>query len=174
MEVKNIGIKDYALKFGSLNGGLVVVFAIMLYFLDMHYQGGTAVTLVNVVISIGTLMWGLIEYRKDNGGFISLTQALKVGMSIALIGSIIGIIYGIILSEVIDPDVMNKAFEFQKQQMLQSNPEMSVEQVDGMIEMQKKFSSPAIRSAFGLIFGLFFGFVVSLIGGLIVKRSRPE
>jgi len=58
--------------------------------------------------------------------------------------------------------------------MLQSNPEMSVEQVDGMIEMQKKFSSPAIRSAFGLIFGLFFGFVVSLIGGLIVKRSRPE
>ena len=41
-------------------------------------------------------------------------------------------------------------------------------------DMQKNFSSPLIRSAFGLIFGLFFGFVVSLIGGLIIKRSRPE
>jgi len=31
-----------------------------------------------------------------------------------------------------------------------------------------------ISSAFQLIGALFIGFIISLIGGLIVKKSRPE
>ncbi len=113
----------------------------------------------------------MLAYKKDNGGFISLSQSLKVGVAVALVGSLVGIIYGVVLTEFIDPTTMDKALEFQKQQMLSQNPEMSVEQANQFVDMQKKFSSPLIRSAFGLLFGIFFGFIVALISGLVIKKK---
>jgi hypothetical protein len=64
--------------------------------------------------------------------------------------------------------------EFQKQKMLQENPEISVENVNNMIDMQKEFSGPFIIAGFIIIFNLFFGFIISLISGLILKKSQPE
>jgi hypothetical protein len=58
--------------------------------------------------------------------------------------------------------------------MLSSDPEMSVESANKFVDMQRKFSSPLIISAFAIVGSLFIGFVISLIGGLIVKKSRPE
>ena len=51
---------------------------------------------------------------------------------------------------------------------------MTQEQLDGILEMQKKFISPQMMVAFGLIGGLLIGFVISMISGLILKRNRPE
>jgi hypothetical protein len=174
MDNSSLKVAPYALRYGSIYGGILVVFAIMLYTLDMHYQNETSTTLVNIVIGVGGILWGLIAFKKDNGGFISLSQALKVGIAVALVGSLVGILYGIVLTEFIDPTTIDKALEFQKQKMLEQNPELSMEQANQFVEMQKKFSSPLIRSAFGLLFGVFFGFIVSLIGGLIIKKKQAE
>jgi hypothetical protein len=43
-----------------------------------------------------------------------------------------------------------------------------------MLEMQNKFITPKMMAAFGLIGGVFIGFIISLITGLILKRNRPE
>ncbi|MGB0779016.1 MAG: DUF4199 domain-containing protein [Flavobacteriaceae bacterium] len=174
--MNNTSIKtaSYALRYGLIYGIILVVFAIMLYTMDMHYQNSTLSTVVNILIGVGGILWGMLAYKKDNGGFISLSQSLKVGIAIALVGSLVGIIYGVVLTEFIDPTTMDKALEFQKQQMLSQDPEMSVEQANQFVDMQKKFSSPLIRSAFGLLFGIFFGFIVALISGLVIKKNRPE
>ena len=58
--------------------------------------------------------------------------------------------------------------------MLQENPEISVENVNKMFDMQKEFTGPLVISGFIIIFNLFFSFVFSLIVGLIVKKSKPE
>jgi hypothetical protein len=58
--------------------------------------------------------------------------------------------------------------------MRAENPEMPQEALDTARSMQEKMSSPLIFSAVQIIFALFFGFIISLIGGLIVKKSRPE
>ena len=54
------------------------------------------------------------------------------------------------------------------------NPEMPQEALDSARSIQEKMSSPLILSAVQIIFALFIGFIISLIGGLIVKKSRPE
>jgi hypothetical protein len=43
-----------------------------------------------------------------------------------------------------------------------------------MIDMQKEFSGPFIIAGFIIIFNLFFGFIISLISALILKKSQPE
>jgi hypothetical protein len=80
----------------------------------------------------------------------------------------------LVLTEVLDPATMQKTLDFQFETMRAENPEMTQDQIDMARDMSQKFSGPLIRSAFQLIGALFFGFIISLIGGLIVKKSRPE
>ncbi len=146
----------------------------MLFFLDMHYQNNSTVGLVNLAVIAAVIIYGITQFKKFNDGFIKLSEALKTGLGIALISGIVSAIYSIVLITFIDPDFIDKMLEFQKETMLEKNPNMSVENANKMVDMQRKFSGPMITSAFIIIFNLFFGFVISLIGGLIVKKSKPE
>ena len=86
----------------------------------------------------------------------------------------IAIVYTYILINFLDPDTIEKTIEVTQNKMLDENPEMTQEQIDMAKEMQLKFSSIGVISTMILIFSLVFGFVVSLISGLILKRNRPE
>lgn len=66
---------------------------------------------------------------------------------------------------------MNNMYEIGKQQALANNPELTEEQIDQGIEMQKKFawiSYPVI-----LILNVIIGLVVGLIAGLILRKQKP-
>ncbi|MDC3133005.1 DUF4199 domain-containing protein [Flavobacteriaceae bacterium] len=174
MEENNVTTGKFALNFGLILGGISVVFSLMLYFLDMHYQGGTMQSVVSFAIMAGTLIWGMIAFKQANEGFISLGEALKIGLGASLIAAIIGFAYYLVLANVLDPDLMEKTMDFQTQKMRMDNPELPQENIDQIVEMQQKMSSPWILAPIIIITNLFLGFIISLIGGLIVKKSRPE
>ena len=174
MENSNASLKSHIVQYGILLGGISVVFALMLFFLDMHYSQESAVGIISIIITIAIIVLGQYNFRKENEGFLSLGEALKLGVGIALISSIISVTYQVLLVTVIDPDTIPKMLEIAKNQLYDTNPEMSQEQLDQMLEMQSKFISPNMMVAFGLIGGLFIGFVISMITGLILKRNRPE
>lgn len=169
-----IQTSTYALNFGTILGVASVFFALMLYFLDAHYQGDTLSSIIPLVLSVCFINYGIYEFRKDNNGLISLSQGLKVGVGISLISGIIGVIYGIILTEFLDPQFMDKTFEIAKQKMLEGNQELSNEDANQAIEMSKKFATLPIRIAGGLLGSIFTGFFISLVGGLILKKSKTE
>lgn len=174
MENQQASLKSTMITYGLTLGGVSVIFQLMLFFLDMHYQQPPAVAIVSIVIMIGILVYAFIQYKKQNEGFLSLSEALKIGLGISLISAIVGIVYSMVLTEVIDPSTMQKSLDFQFETMRAENPEMTQDQINMARDMAEKFSGPFIRSAFQLIGALFIGFIISLIGGLIVKKSRPE
>ena len=174
MENQKITTAKTALNFGLILGGISLVYSLMLFFLDMHYQGETATSLIGYALLIGLVLWAIMHFKKNNDGYISLSEALKTGVGTALISAIIVCIYTIVMIQYLDPEFLDKSIEYQKQKMLQENPEISVESVNKMFDMQKEFSGPFIISGFIIIFNLFFGFIISLIVGLIVKKSKPE
>lgn len=162
----------YALNFGLLAGGVGVVFAVMLYTMDMHYERGWGVQGTQIAILAAGIIFGIIQFKKANLSFLTLSEALKLGAGIGLIAALLGIAYFLILSNVIEPDYMDKAFEIGKQQAMEDNPKITEEQMDQGIEMQKKFawvSYPII-----IIMNIVIGLVVGLIGGLIMKKQNPE
>tara|TARA_B100001059_G_scaffold236819_1_gene290929 strand:- start:22712 stop:23236 length:525 start_codon:yes stop_codon:yes gene_type:complete len=174
MENQKITTAKTALNFGFILGGVSLVYSLMLFFLDMHYQGETATYLIGYALLIGLILWAIMHFKKNNDGYISLSEALKTGVGTALISAIIVCIYTIVMIQYLDPEFLDKSIEYQKQKMLQENPEISVESVNKMFDMQKEFSGPFIISGFIIILNLFFGFIISLIVGLIVKKSKPE
>ena len=86
---------SYMIKFGGILGGISVIFAIMLFTLNMHYGQEPLVNYVNYAISIGVIVLGIYTFRKDNEGFLSLSQAIKLGLGISLISAIIALVYSI-------------------------------------------------------------------------------
>ena len=163
-----------AFSFGLILGGTNIIYSLMLFFLDMHYQNETATSLIGYTFLIVFILWAIIHFRKKNEGYISLSETLKTGVGTAIISAIIVCVYSIILTEYLDPEFLDKSIEYQKQKMLQENPEISVENVNKMFDMQKEFTGPLVISGFIIIFNLFFSFVFSLIVGLIVKKSKLE
>lgn len=174
MENKKITTAQIATNFGLLLGGTNILYGIMLFILDMHYQNDTATSLIGYGFLIGIIIWGIMRFKKINNGYLKLSEALKTGVGTALISGIVIAVYFVIMSQYIDPEFINKSIEYQKQKMLQENPEISLESVDKIFDMQKEFSGPVITSGFIIIFNLFFGFIISLVVGLILKKSQPE
>ena len=174
MENQTPSIKTTIINYALILSAISIAFNLMLYFLDMHYQQSQMTGIVGIVIMIGVLIYSFIDHKKLNEGYLSLSEALKIGLGISALAGLIGVAYTFVLTEFLDPNMMEKALDFQLEKMRIDNPEMTKDQLDGIRSMQEKFSGPLIRSAFQIIGSLFIGFIISLIGGLIVKKSRPE
>ncbi|MGB0896839.1 MAG: DUF4199 domain-containing protein [Flavobacteriaceae bacterium] len=174
MENNTNSTKNIALNYGLTLGFTTILISVITYIMDMPLETGWISGLLGIVVMIALIVLGIKKYKTGNGGFISLSQALKVGIAIALIGGIIGSIYQLVFLSYIDPEYLSRVQELQIEQALENNPEMSNEQIQMMREMGSKFSSPWISFAGALIGNLLFGFIFSLIGGLILKKNEDS
>lgn len=160
----------FALNFGALTGAIGVVFAIMLFTMDMHYEQGAAVQITQTVILAIGIVVGIIQFKKSNEGYLKISEALKVGAGVALIAGIIGLVWFFALTNILEPDYMDKMYEIGKVKAMEDNPKLTSEQIDQGIEMQKKFawiSYPVI-----LIINIVIGLIVGLVTGLLTKKEK--
>lgn len=118
MENQKITTVKTALNFGLILGGISLMYSLMLFFLDMHYQGETATSLIGYTLLIGLVLWAIMHFKKNNDGYISLSEALKTGVGTALISAIIVCIYTIVMIQYLDPEFLDKSIEYQKQKIL--------------------------------------------------------
>ncbi len=171
MEENQSKIGKFSLNFGLITGFIGIVFALILFSMDLHYESGFAIQGVQIAILAAGIILGISQFKKANVGFLSLGQALKLGAGIALVAGILGLLYFFVFSNFIEPDFMDKMYEIGKQQAMEDSPKLTSEQIDQGIEMQKKFAwvtYPVI-----LIFNIIIGLIVGLIGGLIMKKAKP-
>ncbi|PCJ93395.1 MAG: DUF4199 domain-containing protein [Flavobacteriaceae bacterium] len=172
MEEIQIKPKKIILTYGTLLGIILIVFSLMLFSMDMQYERGFAVQGVQFLFIIAAAVIGVVQFKKVNEGFLKLSEALKIGAGVALIGGIIGTLYFLVFSNFIEPDFMVNSYEIGKQQALEANPKLTSEQIDQGIEIQKKFFS--VFLIVGILFQVIIGLVAGLIGGLILKKAKPD
>lgn len=160
----------FALNYGALTGAVGVVFAIMLFAMNMHYDQGIGVQVTQTLILAAGIVIAILQFKKAGDGLINISQALKVGAGVALIAGIIGLIWFFALSNLLEPEFMDKMYKIGEVKAMEQNPNLTAEQINQGIEMQKSFawiSYPVI-----LIMNVVIGLVVGLITGLIVKKEE--
>ncbi|KQC28765.1 DUF4199 domain-containing protein [Flagellimonas eckloniae] len=162
----------FSLQFGLIAGLVGIVFGIMLYTMDMHYERGFAIQAVQFGILAVFVVIALVQYKKANGGFIKLGQAIKIGAGVGLIAAVLGTIYFLVLSNVIEPDYMDNMMEIEKAKTFAANPKITQEQWDQGVAFQKKLFP--VFLAFGLVISALFGLIVGLITGLIIKKEETS
>lgn len=162
----------FSLQFGLIAGLVGIVFGVMLYTMDMHYERGFAIQAVQFGILAVFVVIALIQYKKANNGFIKIGQAIKIGAGVGLIASVLGTIYFLVLSNVIEPSYMDNMMEIEKVKTFEANPKITQEQWDQGVAFQKKLFP--VFLAFGLVISALFGLIVGLITGLIIKKEETS
>ncbi len=174
METQEVSVKKIALNYGLILALLSIGISVISYVTDNHIDRPWWVSVLSIGVMVGVILYGLKEFKHQNSGFLSIGDALKVGLAISLIAGIIGALYNYIFVTVIEPDFVTQMLEFSREQMLEQNPDMTQDQMDMAMGISEKMMQPMIMSAIGIIMTLFFGFIISLISGLIMKVNRPE
>ena len=170
MEEQQPKTGKFSLNYGLILGGVSVIFGIMLYTQDMHTSQSTGIIIISIALAAAITYLGISAFKKANGGFLTLGQALKIGAGIALISGIIAIIYNIVLVDFIDLNAKSEIMDARLMPSLESG-KITQEQFDLQKEQSIKYWW--MGYPFILIFNVLIGLALGLITGLILKKSKP-
>ncbi len=169
--MKKISSKNVIYQYGFLTGVVAITWGIIQFIMGTHYENDVVSQIVGSIIFITGIVLGQLAFRKENGGLVSFSECLKVGVGISLVQAILGLLYYFLLTNFIEPDFNIKALQISYAQMVESNPEFTSQMNEQtFIENSEPFmwiAYPAI-----LLFSLFFGLLFSLCSGILIKKSN--
>ena len=154
-------MKSTVIKYGSY--GLlvgVVIFSLHLFLGIDNLDNSTNEILgyISIFLSLSFIFFGIKHYRdKENDGFISLVQAIKIGVLIAILVGLGIAIADFIYTKYIDPSF----FANYEQQLIDQGKE------DEIVKM-----TSTTAALFMLVLVTIIGFIISLISGIILQRKK--
>ncbi len=174
MKNKIISIKKFILKYGLILGAIWVIYFFIKYLVtnSIYHKKDDLFSIILEIAIHTILVYPIYRYKLNNNGFLSLKQALKIGMSIALITYLICRIHFIVVNKIIEPKEMVQTLNNAREKMLIINPDTSPENARKTINSTSYFDSFYIGQLIGLTLDLMFGFVISLIAGAIMRKKK--
>lgn len=166
-------LRRFAMNYGAFLGLCLVASATLMWAFGLDKNGSIIPSVLNNGLIIAGIMYSIIQYRDiENNGYISYSNSLKLGTSVAFFSSLILSFYTFIFINYIEPDTLNNILVQTEQAILESDPDISDEELDLALEMTSKFVQPHWMLILGVLGGTFMGFVYSLIISIFTKKER--
>ena len=174
MESK-VSSKSVMLTYGLIYGFIIILTSVMIYAANMQYEESAGYAALGVVLLsiIFVPVLAMLKFKKENLNIISWGQAVKLGMGVVLIGTLLNLGYSFLFAEIIEPQYNETTLQIQRQALIDDG-RMTTEQIDQQMEISAMFQGTLIGAAIGLLFFAFVSFVVSAIAGAIVKRTEED
>lgn len=176
MTVESSSSKNLGVLYGLINAGVAIVFTVILY-LGGAKMFVSPVAYVGVVLPIVVCVIGALQIKKQRGGYLEFSEALKATFLILVIGSLIATLFQFILFNYIDVsfrEAMAQVTAEQAEKLMRrfGAPE---DDIDKAVEDTLNKNNYTIgRLLLGFVFGCIWWFIVALIVSAIVKRKRPQ
>ena len=168
-------IRKFSMHYGAFLGLSLVAIALIFWLLGVDEQQSILPSIINNIVVIGFLIYVIIYYRDNiNNGYISYFEALKLGTSVAFFSSVIMAFYTFIFITYLNPDMLANILKTTEQAVLQSNPEISEEELDLALEMVAKLTQPHWMMIMGVLSGTFMGFFFSSLLSFFLKNTAPD
>ena len=165
-------IKPMAYTFGLYLGLLTIVGLVVQYVLGL--ERNWVLSAVSIILTIVIYYYGIKAYKESNSNYLSIKQAIKVGLAMAVIGGLIGAIYAYLHYSFIQPEFIEGIRDQAYNDMTSGNQNMSEEQLETATSMMNIFTSAFFLATMTLIFSMFFGLIISLITGAVMKKDNPN
>lgn len=164
--------KSIILNNGLYLGIISVFISLVVYATGHHLQPHWSVGVMGIILMIVFIIMGMNTFKTNNGGFMSWGQAVKIGVGLTIVSTVIATAYNLIFMNFIEPEYMTQIAAIQEQTWVDQG--MSSDDIDAAKGMMKKFQGPVISSAFGFVMAAFISFIISAIAGAIMKQSAEE
>lgn len=164
--------KSIMLNFGVLMGFASIVTQLLIYVFGDVYKPHWSFLVLSVAITVAFIAMGIKKVKDSQHGFLSMGDAIKTGLGIALISALVYSVYLVIFQHLIEPSYFDNLALIQEQAIIEQNPNMSDEQLEQAKGFAAMFNSSAVNVAITIVFSLFMGLIVSFFSGLIMKKSE--
>lgn len=151
----------------------VIVYALNIDLMKNKMIGTTSSILNYLFLPLLFIYLGCLEFKKNNNGFMSFVESLKVGVSIVFVAAIMFATFNVIFN-LIFPEYTDEILKSTRAIMLEQNPNLTSEQLEMAVSMTKKFSAPWFSFPITVAVFSFLGLFYSLIIGMIVKNDNPQ
>ena len=168
--MENISSKKIIYQYGLYTALVSIAWAVVQFSMGTHLENDIISQIFGAVIMITGIVLGQLAYRKENGGFVSYTQCLKIGAGIGLILAIISVVYWFILTNFVDPETNLKMLQLQYAEMVSQNPEITSQFTE---QQYIENATPWLWVGYIFItaFTIFLSFIFSLCTGIFIKRN---
>lgn len=164
----------FSTSYGVILGLIIVVLTVIMYVTGMTDEGTQWPVYLYWLFFPVFIGYSVFEYRKKNNGFLDLKDAMKVGVTVALVGGVVYGIYNLIFMYVLEPETVEKVVQVAEEKMKEQSQNMTDEQIEQSLVFVRRFANPLFSSAMYLLLSAMFGFLYGLISGAIFQRKRPE
>lgn len=165
--------KSIMINYGLLLAVLSILVSVINYSFGDIYEPHWSVQAIGVALMLALIVLGIKKYKEFNGGYLTLGEAIKIGIGIAFVSVLIFMVYFYVFAKFIEPEFINTSIEINMEKALDANPNISDEILDTQRELGKNYFF-ILAFGFMLIFNLFVGFVTSLITGMAMKHTDEE
>ena len=169
MEKSNQSFKSIAYTHGTYLAIINIVILLIMYVANLDKNW--IISIVSIILTVIVFFYGIKTYRLGNNDTLTINEAIKVGLAIALIGGIITALYSYIHYEFVYPEFIELQKETAYNQMIEKSPNMSSEQIEKAMEISNIFMNSTFFSLSAILGSLIFGLIISLILGLIMKKE---
>lgn len=170
MEEKQNSAIASSLTSGIIVGIVLIVFSLLMYFLDVDPQ--SKIMWLSYLILAAGLWWAIISYRnKLPGGYLTYGKAFSAGFFTGLFASIILAIFTFIYVQYIDTTLIDKILANAEDKILNTQPNISDEDLDRALSMTRKFTNPSMMSIFSFVGNTILSTLFSLIIAIFAKRE---
>jgi hypothetical protein len=169
MEQKSTFWKS-AMTYGIYLAVAMILFNVILYVLGQS-TNKTMGIIAYVILGAGIYICQ-VQYRNNElGGYIDYSKALGFGVAIMLFTGVLNTVYTLILMK-IDPSIMEQIRIMQEEAMMQRG--MTDEQIEVAGQMMSKMQNPVVMAVLSLFSFAIFGFIISLVTSIFVKKKEDE
>lgn len=166
---KQITVQSVALKWGIINGFISIIFLIITDLADLI--GNQYLQWLSLLIFVTLLVFAHREFKNEgNDGYMNYGQGLGIGTLLALVSGLIANVFSLIYVSFISTDFIQRIRD--NQLMTLENRGMSAKEIEQAMQFSELIMTPVGLSITGLIMGIFFAFIASLIVTLFTKKSR--
>lgn len=171
MENQKKSFKQIVTTYGLYLALVSILLLVVMYVTNTNQNW--AISLVSFALTVLILVYAIKTFKQQNENYLSLGEGLKVGMATAAIAGLLAGVYAYLHYSFIYPEYIDTVLEEARMQMAEQSQGMTEEQMDQALGFTESFTTPFMMATFSLIGSLFFGFIISLITSLVMKKERP-
>ncbi len=168
--------KDQIIKFALYVAGFQIGLTLILYILGPEYMAQFWVGILAFLVSIGIVVWGILQTRGSQDGFISFKEAFTIGFLVLFLAGLAGALFNVLLYTVIDPElaVQVKEITIERTVGMMENFGASETEIDEAVQNIQKQDFGLKQQLTGLGWSIPINAILALIIAAFTKKNRPE
>jgi hypothetical protein len=155
---------------GMIVAVLLVIFKLVLFLMDVDDQ--SYLQFGNYIIFALGLTWAMYSVRNNRlDGYATYGKAFMIGFYASLGIAVVVAIYTFVFMKYIDPGMINDILSQAEDKMIESNPDMTDDELNKALEITKMIMQPGLMSVISVFISLLTGTIFSVVIAIFAKKE---